>query len=182
MNQPATAAVMFAPPAAVPLYPEPFWRAEGLAGISTLGEGPIRSTFDNTPPSGAPGILFGFVAGDAARDWDRRSPAERRAQVLANFAKVVGERALQPLEVIEVDWPAEEWSRGGPVAYTPPGVLLDYGSTIREPVGPVHWAGTETATYWIGYMEGAVRSGERAAREVLLALDETGGAAATPIS
>jgi monoamine oxidase len=152
------------------VYEEPFWRAEGLSGISLMTDGPIRSTFDNTPPSGSPGVFFGFVGGAASRDWPHRTPEERRAQVLENFAMVIGERALQPLDYFEVDWPAEEWSRGGPVAYVPTGVLLDYGSTIREPVGPIHWAGTETATFWNGYMEGAVRSGERAAREVLLAL------------
>jgi monoamine oxidase len=63
-----------------------------------------------------------------------------------------------------------QWSRGGPVGYAGPGVLLDYGSIIREPVGPIHWAGTEASTFWNGYMEGAVRSGERAAGEVLLCL------------
>ncbi|MBV9354555.1 MAG: FAD-dependent oxidoreductase, partial [Chloroflexi bacterium] len=77
----------------------------------------------------------------------------------------------QPLDYFEVDWPGEQWSRGGPVGYAPPGVLLDYGSTIRASVGPIHWAGTETSTYWNGYMEGAVRSGERAASEVLAAFD-----------
>ena len=49
-------------------------------------------------------------------------------------------------------------------------VLLDFGKAIREPVGRIHWAGTETSTYWNGYMDGAVRSGERAAAEVLAEL------------
>ena len=84
-------------------------------------------------------MFFGFVGGDASRDWFRRTPEARRAQVLENFAMVIGERALEPLDYFEVDWPAEEWSRGAPVAYAPTGVLLDYGSTIREPVGPIHW-------------------------------------------
>jgi len=46
-------------------------------------------------------------------------------------------------------------------------VLTAYGPALRAPVGNVHWAGTETSTYWNGYMDGAVRSGERAAAEVL---------------
>lgn len=152
------------------VYDRPFWREAGLSGQSLIEGGPVRSTFDNTPPSGRPGVLFGFVGGAQARAWPLRTAGDRRAAVLANFAAVVGDGALNPADYFEVDWPGEEWSRGGPVAYAPPGVLLDYGSTIREPVGPIHWAGTETATFWNGYMEGAVRSGERAAREVLGAL------------
>jgi len=152
------------------IYERPFWRDAGLSGISLQGDGPVRSTFDNTPPSGSPGVLFGFVRGSEARRWAERDPAGRRAAVLASFAQVIGPRAERPIDYFEVDWPGDEWSRGGPVGYLPPGVLLDYGEVLRQPVGPIHWAGTETATYWNGYMEGAVRSGERAAAEVLAAL------------
>jgi monoamine oxidase len=56
---------------------------------------------------------------------------------------------------------------GGPVAVAGCGATTVYGSTIRQPFHRVHWAGTETSTYWSGYMDGAVRSGDRAAREVL---------------
>ncbi len=149
------------------VYDRPFWRYAGLSGQSLIGGGPIRLTFDNTPPSGRPGIFLGFIGGEHARPWSTRPAGDRRAAVLRSFASVVGDQALNPIDYFEVDWPSEQWSRGGPVAYAGPGVLLDYGSTIREPVGPIHWAGTQTATYWNGYMEGAVRSGERAANEAL---------------
>lgn len=162
------------------IYERPFWREEGLSGQSFAGGGPVRITFDNTPPSGAPGVFFGFVGGEQARAWPQRSVAERRAAVLENFAAIIGDRARDPIDYFEVDWPGEVWSRGGPVAYLAPGVLLDYGAAMREPFGPIHWAGTATATYWTGYMEGAVRSGERAADEVLQALDGGLGAFATP--
>jgi monoamine oxidase len=69
-----------------------------------------------------------------------------------------------------MNWSAEAWTRGCYVGYTAPGVLLDYGAAIRAPVGRIHWAGAETSDYWNGYMDGAVRSGERAAREVLAEL------------
>ena len=90
--------------------------------------------------------------------------------MLANFAAAFGDEAWNPTQYYEFDWPSEEWSRGGPVGYAGPGVLHDYAATLRAPVGPIHWAGTETATYWNGYMEGAVQAGERAAREVLSGL------------
>jgi monoamine oxidase len=152
------------------VYERPFWRDAGLSGQSLIAGEAIRTTFDNTPPSGHPGVLFGFIGGEKARPWSVRPADERKAAVLRDLASVVGDAALSPIDYFEVDWPSEEWSRGGPVAYAGPGVLLDYGSTIRQPVGPIHWAGTETATYWNGYMEGAVRSGERAASEVLSVL------------
>jgi monoamine oxidase len=154
------------------VYDRPFWRDAGLSGVSLVGGGPIHSTFDNTPPGGSPGVFFGFIGGEDARPWSLRPAAERRAAVLRDFAAIIGEAALTPRDYFEVDWPSEEWSRGGPVAYAPPGVLLDYGAAIREPSGPIHWAGTETATYWNGYMEGAVRSGERAASEVIRVLGD----------
>jgi monoamine oxidase len=153
------------------IYDRPFWRDDGLSGQALLGAGPVCSAFDNTLPSGHPGIYLGFIGGEPARSWTVRPVDERRAAVLSNFASVVGDGALNPTDYFEMDWPSEQWSRGGPVAYAPPGVLLDYRNTIREPVGPIHWAGTETATFWNGYMEGAVRSGERAASEVLQLLN-----------
>jgi monoamine oxidase len=149
------------------VYDQPFWRSAQLSGQSVLGPGPVRSTFDNTPPSGNPGILIGFVGGSISRLWSLQSAAERRAAVLADFAEVVGKEALDPIEYFEFYWPGEEWSRGGPVGYAGPGVLHDYATTLRAPDGPIHWAGTETATFWNGYMEGAVQAGERAAQEIL---------------
>ena len=149
------------------VYDTPFWRKKGLSGVSSSWPGPVRSTFDNTPLSGHPGVIIGFVGGTHARRWSLRPKAERRAEVLANFADILGKEALNPSEYFAFDWPSEEWSRGGPVGYVGPGVLHDYATTLREPVGPIHWAGTETATFWNGYMEGAVQAGERAAREVI---------------
>ena len=149
------------------VYNTPFWRKKGLSGVSSAWPGPVRSTFDNTPPAGHPGVIIGFVGGSRARHWSFRPEAERRAEVLANFAAILGQEALNPSQYFVFDWPGEEWSRGGPVGYAGPGVLHDYATTLRAPVGPIHWAGTETATFWNGYMEGAVQSGERAANEVL---------------
>jgi monoamine oxidase len=87
--------------------------------------------------------------------------------VLKNFADFFGNEALKPLTYIETDWPGAKWSRGGPVGLAGPGVLTKYGPALRAPHRRVHWAGTETALYWNGYMDGAVSSGRRAALEVI---------------
>ena len=87
--------------------------------------------------------------------------------MLEGFAAMFGEQALHPIEYTEQDWTKEQWSTGGPTAIHGPGTMTKYGPAIRRPFGRVHWAGTETSTYWTGYMDGAVRSGERAAAEVL---------------
>ena len=152
------------------IYDKPFWRDSGLTGQVVSDADPVRITFDNSPPDGTPGVLLGFIEGQAARRWGQRPAEERKQAVLANFATFFGDAARTPRRYIEKDWSNEVWSRGCYTGFTGPGVLLDYGPAIRTPVGRVHWAGSETATIWNGYMEGAVRSGERVAREVLEAL------------
>jgi monoamine oxidase len=149
------------------VYPEPFWRAEGLTGQAVSDSGPVATTFDNSPPDGSPGVLLGFIAGAEAIRHARRSEAERRRTVLECFTRLFGPDAAQPGIFLETAWAEEEWSRGGPVCSFAPGALASYGEALRQPTGRVHWAGAETATVWCGYMEGAVRSGERAAEEVL---------------
>ncbi len=151
------------------VYDKAFWRAAGLSGQAVADVGPARTTFDSSPRGATPGVMLGFVGGHDARLWSGRSAAARRAAVLKNFADYYGAAALKPKKYFEQDWTQEVWTRGCPVGYTAPGVLYEYGPALRRPVGNVHWAGTETSTYWIGYMDGAVRSGERAAREVLRA-------------
>jgi monoamine oxidase len=152
------------------VYDRPFWRDDGLSGQAVSEFGPANTTFDNTPPSGSPGILFGFIGGSAARRFGARPRSQRRKEVLTNFVTCFGEEARDPGASFELDWTNEAWTRGCPVGHSRRGVLYGYGALLRRPFGRVHWAGTETATYWNGYMDGAVRSGERAAREVLRAL------------
>jgi len=152
------------------VYDEPFWRGEGLAGQATGdGEG-ARIVFDNTPPSGAPGVLLGFLEGDEARRLGRVDLATRRQAVVDAMARYFGPRAAQPQDYIELDWQREPWTGGCYGTLFGPNVWTRYGPALREPVGPIHWAGTETATMWSGYMDGAVQSGQRAAAEVLAAL------------
>ena len=151
------------------VYDTPFWREDGLTGQAASDRGPVKVTFDNTPPGGDPGIIVGFMEANDGRIWGRRSEAERRDAAVACLVRYFGPRAAHPLEYVERDWMAEEFSRGCYGAHFTPGVWTAFGEALRTPVGPIHWAGAECATVWNGYMEGAVRSGERAADDVLAA-------------
>ena len=153
------------------VYATPFWRGAGLSGQGVADVGPANTIFDNSPPDGSVGVLFGFVGGSSHAAWAAAPADQRRAQVLENFVAYTGDpQARTPVDYIEQDWTKERWTRGCPVAHVAPGVLTKYGPWLRRRVGRVHFAGTETADYWLGYMDGAVRAGERAARDVLAAL------------
>ena len=152
------------------LYDEPFWRADGLSGEGTSDVGPVKVTFDNSPPDGSPGVLLGFLEGRAAREAGRLAPEERRALVVGCFARLFGPRAARPERYVERLWAEEEFSRGCYGCHLPTGAWTSYGEALRAPIGPLHWAGAEIGQVWSGYMDGAVRSGETAAREVLAAL------------
>ena len=152
------------------VYDKPFWRDKGLTGQAVSIDGLVSATFDDSPQSGSPGVIFAFVGGDSARKYQRMSPQEGRDTVLGEFASFFGEEARSPKDFFETRWTTEQWTRGCPVGIAGPGTLLAYGDQLRTPFGKIHWAGTETSTYWNGYMDGAVRSGQRAAKEALDAL------------
>jgi monoamine oxidase len=152
------------------VYERPFWRDAGLTGQAVSDASPVRVTFDNTPPGGSPGVLLGFIEGEAARVWGPRSAGDRRAAVLDNFATYFGDAARSPTAYYEKNWSDDTWTRGCYTGFMGPGTLLDFGAALREPAGRIHWAGTETSTIWAGYMDGAVRSGQRAALEALAEL------------
>jgi len=151
------------------IYDEPFWRTDGLTGQATSDVGPAQVTFDNSPPSGRPGVLVAFVDGAHGRELSRRAPEERQKEIVDCLVRYFGPRAAAPTEFLQLDWSAERWSGGCYGANVAPGVLTAFGPALREPCGRLHWAGTETATVWSGYMDGAVQSGERAAAEVVRA-------------
>ena len=157
------------------VYDEPFWRERGLSGQALSDEGPAKILFDNTPQSGSPGVLLGFLEGDRARDWGARPAAERRDAVVRGFARIFGDRAARPEQFVERVWADEEWTRGCYGCYMPTGGWTRYGRVLREPIGPIHWAGAETATVWNGYMDGAVRTGESSAADVLRAMGGASG-------
>lgn len=148
-------------------YERPFWRDRGRSGEVVDADGPVGLIYDDSPPDGSAGALVGFLLGGAARTWADATEADRRELVLDRFAAHLGPDAADPTAYVDHVWADEPYSAGCYGATLPPGALTSYGSALREPVGRLHWAGTETATRWAGYMDGAIRSGQRAATEVL---------------
>jgi monoamine oxidase len=149
------------------VYDQPFWRAEGFSGQSAEPKSAAEVTIDATPAAGTPGVLASFTFGPVAERVDALDARERRQLVLDAMAERFGPRAASPSAFIETAWWHEQWTRGCSMAHWSPGILTRYGSLLRQPFGRIHWAGTETATISYGAVDGAVRSGERAAGEIL---------------
>ncbi|WP_280382520.1 flavin monoamine oxidase family protein [Nocardia wallacei] len=164
------------------IYNTPFWRAAGLSGRAAGTTGPVKVVFDNSPPDGDPGVLLAFLEGGDARRMARLSAAMRRDTVLTALTRYFGRAAAHPRDYIEQNWSGEEWTRGCYGAFFPPNTWTSYGSALRAPVGRVHWAGAEYATAWMGYMDGAVRSGELVAGEVIERLSAEGSTMGTFVS
>jgi monoamine oxidase len=152
------------------VYSEPFWRKAGLSGLGLTDRPPIGVTFDNSPPDGSHGVLLAFLTEKGVA----RDAARRRIDVLEGLTKLFGKPAKSPVDYIETDWSRDGWTTGC-VSPVPRNVLTRFGSALRTPVGRIHWAGTETSEIWCGYMDGAVRSGERVAAEVLAAIAARAG-------
>lgn len=149
------------------VYDEPFWRGDGLSGQSFAPGSMANLTIDSCTPRGDPGVLTVITEGAMARKMSKLSAEVRRAGVLGAVIERFGEKARTPVDYIEQNWSTERYSGGGMIAHAPPGVLTEYGPALREPCGRIHWAGTETSAQMYGFIDGAVRSGERVAAEVL---------------
>jgi len=148
-------------------YESAWWREQGLNGQVASAEGPVGITFDNSVPGHDVGILVGFFEGDHGRYWGERTPTARRQAFVDCLVRWFGGSAAHPVDYVERDWGAERWTRGCYGAHFPTGAWTRFGPALREPVGPIHWAGTESATRWMGYLDGAVESAERAVAEIL---------------
>jgi len=154
---------------ALAVYETPFWRAAGMSGQSYAFSGLVGATIDGSGPSGTPAVLIAFATGAEGRALARLSPEARRATFLDAFITRFGPQARTPLHYLDHDWADEEFTRGCFSAYGAPGMLTNYGPLLRRSVGRIHWASTESAAYSVGYIDSAVRSGERAADQILAA-------------
>ncbi|GAB4015665.1 flavin monoamine oxidase family protein [Spirosoma koreense] len=151
------------------IYDKPFWRRQGLNGLAATPDGHITVTFDNSPKDGSLGVMMGFVLGNQAKEFSTLSDEDRQQSALQTFATFFGPEALEPIRYIDHSFMNEEWSRGCYAGLMGPGVWTTLGPALRAPVGRIHWAGTETSAVWNGYIEGAIRSGERVVQEILSA-------------
>jgi len=148
------------------VYDRPFWRDAGLSGQVISELDPANSTFDNSPPSGGPGLMFGFIGGAPQRANRHRTQAQHRSRLISNLTALFGDEARHVRGYFEGNW-QDVWTRGCPVGHFGRKHFRPLAPHLRQRVGPIHFAGTETATFWNGYMNGAISSGKRAAREVL---------------
>jgi monoamine oxidase len=149
------------------VYPTPWWRELGLRGFVYSPDELATMMFDATPAEGEPGVIVGFMEGANGVEAGRLAPAEREARVIEQAERALGDQGEQSIGYVDCDWGAEEWTRGCYGAHFPPGTWTQFGPALREPVGRIHWAGTETAEGWMGYVDGAIESGIRAAVEAL---------------
>jgi monoamine oxidase len=147
-------------------YDRPFWREAGFSGEVVSDTGITVTTFDDSSHDGQHAALVTFSDGQPARDWADRSPEDRRKAVLEEFVRFFGPQAAQPFDFVEKNWNDDPWSGGCYVGVAGPGTLTAFGEALRTPCGRIHWAGTETATEWMGYLDGAIQSGQRVAAEV----------------
>jgi monoamine oxidase len=148
------------------IYDKPFWREEGLNGHAQSDRGLVRLVVDSSPMDGRKGVLTVLSGGRYAHKLARLEKQHRKQVVLKEIGFLFGPKAEQPIEFYDKDWTEEPWIRGGYAAHFPPGIITSLGEWLHQPIGPIHWASTETADEWKFYMEGAIQSGERAAKEV----------------
>ncbi len=154
------------------VYEKPFWRDHGYNGTSYCDSGLVFATIDSSPLEKRRGILTVLIGGHEARRLSLLAESDRRSLVLTSLENLFGPRARTPLNYFDKDWSSDPWIRGGYGSHFSTGVLTQFGSALAKPIGPLHWAGSETATEWRNYMEGALESGERVAFEVMKSLEE----------
>jgi len=150
------------------IYEKPFWREKGFSGQVVADEyGPFQTFFDSSPADSEYGVLLAFCIANRARDFFAKDEASRKQLAMASFSRYFGAEASKPIHYIDHCWADETWSKGCYAGVYPTGTWTNFQGELRKPFGRIHWAGTETSSVWYGYIEGAVRAGERAANEVV---------------
>lgn len=150
------------------VYEKSFWRAKGFSGQVVADENsPFQTIFDSSPADSAYGVLLAFCIANRARDFFSKPEASRKEIALQSFVRYFGEEAARPVHYIDHCWVDEPWSKGCYAGIYPTGAWTNFRNELAKPTELIHWAGTETSDVWYGYIEGAVRAGERAADEIL---------------
>ena len=145
-------------------YEAPFWRDLGFSGQIATDDDALGIVMEDTQETG-PAVLLGFIEGRHALEMSAAGKAARQEKAVASLVRFFGPKAADYIAYDDNDWTQDPFAHGY-VGHMPPGVMTRFGHALREPCGRIHWAGTETSTQWAGYIEGALRAGLRAAREV----------------
>ena len=154
------------------VYDRPWWRDKGLSGQMSADEGAVRVTFDCTDSPEGRGVLMGFFEGAEASMLAKFSKSMRERVFKDTLVDVFGPQAAHPLEYTDIDWAAEEFTRGSHGAHFAPGVWSVTGAELGVPCGRIYFAGAEYANKFNGYMEGAVRSAHETVQSVILRVNE----------
>lgn len=156
------------------VFKEPWWQKAGFSGVLDSDKGPIIFTRDTSIPIDNQWSITCFLVGDKGRDWSKLPRASRHQKAWDQFCQSFGEfvDVPEPTKTLEMEWTKEPYFLGAPCPIMTPGVLTKIGGERATAVGRVHLVGTETSREWCGYMEGAVRSGQRGGAEVVKALSE----------
>jgi monoamine oxidase len=150
---------------AVVAYETAFWRMKGFSGQVATDDDVVGLALDDWQDGTTP-MLLCFIEGRHALEMSAASREERKAKVLASLVRFFGPEAADCIGYADNDWLVEPYTHGY-VGSMGPGTMTRFGRALREPCGRIHWAGTETAEAWAGYIEGGLRSGIRAAQEVI---------------
>lgn len=159
------------------VFSSPWWREAGLSGCLNSEKGPISFARDTCASEEEQYSITCFHVAEAGRIWSELPAEKRREAVLEQYRTMFGAVAKEvpePVQVLEKEWTKDPWVGGAAIPVMLPGVMTaDTGRAIRDPVGHIHFVGTETAVMWKGFMEGAVRAGVRGAKEVITARTST---------
>ncbi|RAK99987.1 flavin monoamine oxidase family protein [Aspergillus ibericus CBS 121593] len=156
------------------VFKEPWWRNAGFTGIFNSPVGPVSFTRDTSIPKDDQWSITCFVVGGCGRTWSKLSKTDRQTQVWEQFCRCFGEfveKIPDPANVLEMEWSKQPFFLGAPCPVMTPGIMTTVGTELAVPFGRVHFVGTETSLVWRGYMEGAIRSGQRGGAEVVEALN-----------
>lgn len=155
------------------VFKEPWWLKAGFSGVLSPETGPISFTRDTSIPTDDQWSITCFIVGERGRAWSKLSRSARYnqawGQVSQSFGRFVNS-VPAPSNHLEMEWSKQAFFLGAPCPVMTPGILTSVGENLTQPFKNVHFVGTETAIVWRGYMEGAVRSGQRGGAEVVKAL------------
>ncbi|XP_033116806.1 probable flavin-containing monoamine oxidase A [Anneissia japonica] len=159
-------------------YKKAFWREAGLSGeiisfggapvIDGCDTGPIQVVLDAVTDNGTP-ALVGFFAN--SRQWRKIELSVRRREVVKQLVEYLGPEGGDIIDYVDKDWAEEPYNGGCPGNFMTTGAITLFFKSLQKTFDRVHWAGTETATLWSGYISGAVQTGLRAADEILNRMD-----------